>query len=278
MKLFFFSDCLTWQWTRKFIYSPFENHICKSAFFSLCIQRQVNEWGVEGKNATQCLLDVSFIRFPSKCIRDTWNRNNAPEGLQNHISIAAMAFKCHARLDTCVIITLRAQPCTFRHKHRSQLCFVGSNALRSQQKSPSVIRKKKPPGGLSSHCTPPPMQSSDPHLFSSLSSLPFPPGKWFEEGRIMRSQTPVIWQRITQMGQTEPAEPTGSWEWWCTGCFLSTGCAVAQKLHRLTHQTEPLKEGPQRDQRGQGEQKWEQPDQEEGPQSALNEWRVEIGK
>lgn len=145
MQLFFFSECLTWRWTRKFIYSPFENHIGKSAFCSLCIQRQVEEWGVEGKNATQCLLDVSFIRFPSKRIRDTWNRNNAPEGLQNHISIAAMAFKCHARLDTCVIITLRAQPCTFRHKHRSQLCFVGSNALRSQQKSPSVIRKKKSP-------------------------------------------------------------------------------------------------------------------------------------
>lgn len=67
----------------------------------------------------------------------------------------------------------------------------------------------------------------------------------------MWSQTPVIWQKITQMGQTEPAEPTGSWEWWCTGCFLSTGCTLAQKLHTLTHQTEPLKEGRQRDQRGQ---------------------------
>lgn len=113
----------------------FENQIYKSAYIAL--------QQVRGKSATQCLLDISFIRFPSKCIRDTWNRNNAPEGLQNHISIAAMVFKCHARLDTCVIITLRAQPCAFRHKHRSQLCFVGSNALQSQQKRPSVIKKKK---------------------------------------------------------------------------------------------------------------------------------------
>ena len=38
------------------------------------------------------------------------------------------------------------------------------------------------------------------------------PGKPFGEGQITRSQTPDIWQWITQMGQTEPAEPTGSWE------------------------------------------------------------------
>ena len=88
--------------------------------------------------------------------------------------------------------------------------------------------------------------------FLSPASLPLSPGKRFGEGRITQSQTPVIWQKITQMGQTEPAEPTGSWEWWCTGCFLSTGCTVAQKLHRLTHQTEPLKEGLQRDRRGRG--------------------------
>lgn len=125
------------------------------------------------KNATQCLLDVSFIRFPSKCIRDTWNRNNAPEGLQNHISIAAMAFKCHARLDTCVIITLRAQPCTFRHKHRSQPCFVGSDALRSQQKSPSVIRKKKAPwrAQQSLHTTSNAKLRPAPFLFSVLSTF-----------------------------------------------------------------------------------------------------------
>lgn len=222
------------------------------------------------KKPARCLLDVSFIRFPSKCTRDTWTRNNAPGGLQNQISIVAMAFKCHTRFDACVIITLRAQPCTFHHQHRSQLCFLKS-------RKHSMWCRKCPLEG--SAVTARHLQCKAPTRNFSLPcpAYLFPPGKWFEEGLIMRSQTPVIWQRITQMGQTEPAEPTGSWERWCTGCFLSTGCAVAQKLRRLTHQTEALKEGPQRGQRGPGEQKWEQPDQEEGPRCALNELGVEIG-
>lgn len=161
-----------------------------------------------------------------------------------------MAFKCHTRLDSYVIITLRAHPCTSHHKHRSPLCFVKSNALWSQESRKALVWAPKSPPGAEQSLRSTSMQSSNLHLFLSLSSLPFPPGKWFGEGWIMRSQTPVIWQRITQMGQTEPAEPTGSWEWWCTGCFLSTGCAVAQKLHRLTHQTEPLKEGLQRETKG----------------------------
>lgn len=33
-----------------------------------------------------------------------------------------------------------------------------------------------------------------------------------ERDGFTRSQPPVIWQKITQMGQNVPAEPTGSWE------------------------------------------------------------------
>lgn len=42
--------------------------------------------------------------------------------------------------------------------------------------------KKKPPGGLRSRCTPPSMQSSDPHLFPPLSSLPFPSWQMVRRG------------------------------------------------------------------------------------------------
>lgn len=56
----------------------------------------------------------------------------------------------------------------------------------------------------SSLVQPAPFFLQPPYLFLLASG--------FGEGRITRSQTPVIWQKITQMGQTEPAEPTGSWE------------------------------------------------------------------
>lgn len=186
-----------------------------------------------------------------------------------------MAFKCHAGLDTCVIITPGAHPYTSLHKHGASLCFVKSNVQWSQESRKEPVWAPKSPRGQSSQCRA--AQCRAPTCtFLSLASLPFSPGKWFGEGWIMRSQTPVIWQKITQMGQTEPAEPTGSWEWWCTGCFLSTGCTVAQKLHRLTHQIEPLKEGLQRDQRGQGNREGAARSRG-GTPICTNEWRVEVG-
>lgn len=48
----------------------------------------------------------------------------------------------------------------------------------------------------------------------------------------------MIWQEITQMGQTEPAEPTGSREPRGAGSFPSTGGAAAPRCHRLTGRAE----------------------------------------
>lgn len=160
-----------------------------------------------------------------------------------------MAFKCQPGLDTCVTVTPGAHPYTSFNKHRAPASFVIQEQCMVSRESRDERRRAPSGRALDAELACPAC------TFLSPASLPLSPGKRFGEGRITRSQTPVIWQKITQMGQTEPAEPTGSWEWWCTGCFLSTGCTVAQKLHRLTHQTEPLKEGPQRDRRGRGEQR-----------------------
>lgn len=197
-----------------------------------------------------------------------------PQRHFNHTSIVFMAFKCHTGLDTCVTTTPGARLYTSLHKQRAPLSFV------KQERSIVISREQRRAGmGTREH---PPRQSSQCRAccptctFLSPVSLPLSPGKWFGEGQITWSQAPVIWQKITQMGQTEPAEPTGSWEWWCTGCFLSTGCTVAQKLHRLTHQTEPLKEGLQRDQRGQGNREGAARSRG-GPPICRTEGMVEVG-
>lgn len=182
-----------------------------------------------------------------------------------------MAFKCQPGLDTCVTVTPGAHPYTSFNKHRAPASFVIQEQCMVSRESRDERRGAPSGRALDAELACPAC------TFLSPASLPLSPGKRFGEGRITRSQTPVIWQKITQMGQTEPAEPTGSWEWWCTGCFLSTGCTVAQKLHRLTHQTEPLKEGPQRDRRGRGEQRGGGGrDQEEGTPISRIEWRAEV--
>lgn len=182
-----------------------------------------------------------------------------------------MAFKCQPGLDTCVTVTPGAHPYTSFNKHRAPASFVIQEQCMVSRESRDERRRAPSGRALDAELACPAC------TFLSPASLPLSPGKRFGEGRITRSQTPVIWQKITQMGQTEPAEPTGSWEWWCTGCFLSTGCTVAQKLHRLTHQTEPLKEGPQRDRRGRGEQRGGGGrDQEEGTPISRIEWRAEV--
>lgn len=85
--------CLCWQhiqqvhifwslqlWPQR---RSFWNHIYTAAYSrSLYNGKSENAEQGDKKCATQCLVDASFIRFPSKYIRDTWNRNNAPEGLQ----------------------------------------------------------------------------------------------------------------------------------------------------------------------------------------------------
>lgn len=132
--------------------------------------------------------------------------------LFKHVSIVVMAFKCHAGLDTSITITPGTPPYTSLHKQRTSLSFVIQGQCRvipgEQSRAGESATAPSPPQGQRSQrrarrptCT-----------FPSPASLPPSPGKGFGEGRSTQSQTPVIWHEITQMGQTEPAEPTGSWE------------------------------------------------------------------
>lgn len=243
----------------------FLNHVCKKkkiCLYLLCKELGVS-WKKKKRRRRNCLPGVPFIRFSSQCIGDTWNRSNAPEGLQNHISIVAMAFKCHTRLDTCVIITLRAQPCTFHHKRGSQLCFPQSWALAEKIHCDTEKAPWRPPQSLhrNFHAKAP----ARTFIFFSLPCLPFPSWQMIRRGTAHAEPNPGYLAEDHTDGPDR-----ASWTHRQLGAMMhrmlpiNRMCCSAEATQADTPNRGCWRRAGDPDQRGRGEQKWEQPDQEEG--------------